>query len=234
MKYLEDEDIRVKAEALQNAILAYTDANAGGGKIENGKKALKIVVVGDGAVGKTCLLLAFSRGEIPSTYVPTVFENFSHVMKYKNEEYILHLWDTAGQEEYDRLRPLSYSDSDVVLLCFAVNSRTSFDNISSKWEPEIKHYIDTAKTILVGLKVDLRQDGNKEHVTKAEGDDLSSKLNCVKYIEASSVAKIGLNEVFETAADCIFSARPVQRAVAGGEASAAAAKVCLFILFSII
>lgn len=205
-KYLEDPDIREKAEALQGAILTYADANAGGGKIENGKKALKIVVVGDGAVGKTCLLLAFSRGEIPNQYVPTVFENFSHVMKYKNEEYILHLWDTAGQEEYDRLRPLSYSDSDVVLLCFSVNSKTSFDNISSKWEPEIKHYIDTAKTILVGLKVDLREKGNKEHVTEAEGNELSAKLGCVKYIEASSVAKIGLNEVFETAADCIFSA----------------------------
>ncbi|EMD46889.1 rho family small gtpase, partial [Entamoeba histolytica KU27] len=87
-------------------MLAFSDMNTGAGKIENGKKALKIVVVGDGAVGKTCLLLAFSKGEIPTAYVPTVFENFSHVMKYKNEEFILHLWDTAGQEEYDRLRPI--------------------------------------------------------------------------------------------------------------------------------
>ncbi|BFU23495.1 Rho family GTPase [Entamoeba histolytica] len=210
-KYLEDADVREKAEALQNAMLAFSDMNTGAGKIENGKKALKIVVVGDGAVGKTCLLLAFSKGEIPTAYVPTVFENFSHVMKYKNEEFILHLWDTAGQEEYDRLRPLSYADSDVVLLCFAVNNRTSFDNISTKWEPEIKHYIDTAKTVLVGLKVDLRKDGSDD-VTKQEGDDLCQKLGCVAYIEASSVAKIGLNEVFEKSVDCIFSNKPVPKA----------------------
>ena len=229
MKYFEDEDIRQKAEALQGAILSYNDANAGSGKIENGKKALKIVVVGDGAVGKTCLLLAFSKGEIPSAYVPTVFENFSHVMKYKNEDYILHLWDTAGQEEYDRLRPLSYSDSDVVLLCFSVNNKTSYDNISSKWQPEIKHYVESAKTILVGLKVDLREDGNKEHITKAEGEELSAKLGCVKYIEASSVAKIVLNDVFETAADCIFSQRPAQRVAAPGAATPATqAKVCFY------
>ncbi|KAL7717027.1 Ras-like GTP-binding protein RHO1 [Entamoeba marina] len=206
-KFLENQDIKEKAEALHEVICNYSDANPNSGKIENGKKAIKIVVVGDGSVGKTCLLLAYSRGDIPTSYVPTVFENFSHVIHYKNEDYILHLWDTAGQEEYDRLRPLSYSDSDVVLLCFAVNNRTSFENITSKWEPEIKMYIATAKTILVGLKIDLREDG-KDHVSKQEGDELAKQLGCVSYLESSSVKKIGLAPVFEQSVDCIFNKQP--------------------------
>nr|AAA29114.1 G protein [Entamoeba histolytica] len=208
-------------------MLAFSDMNTGAGKIENGKKALKIVVVGDGAVGKTCLLLAFSKGEIPTAYVPTVFENFSHVMKYKNEEFILDLWDTAGQEEYDRLRPLSYADSDVVLLCFAVNNRTSFDNISTKWEPEIKHLY----LILQRLKVDLRKDVSDD-VTKQEGDDLCQKLGCVAYIEASSVAKIGLNEVFEKSVDCIFSNKPVPKASVTTQAKSQ--EVCFFIFLLLV
>ena len=184
--------------------MEFAGSNPAGGHMENGKKSLKIVVVGDGSVGKTCLLLAYSRGEIPSAYVPTVFENFSHQITYKNEEYVLHLWDTAGQEEYDRLRPLSYADSDVVLLCFAVNNRTSFENVLSKWDPEIKHYIPSAKTILVGLKVDLR-DEVPDAVTEQEGQELAKKLECEKYLEASSVKRTGLAPVFETSVDCIFA-----------------------------
>lgn len=50
----------------------------------------------------------------------------------------LGLWDTAGQEDYDRLRPLSYPQTDVFLLCFAINTPTSYDNIKNKWFPEIQ------------------------------------------------------------------------------------------------
>ena len=101
------------------------------------------------------------------------------------------------------MRPLSYSDSDVVLLCFALNSRTSFDNISSKWEPEIKHYVPEAQTILVGLKLDLRTEGG-EGVSTQEGLELSKTLGCHKYIETSAVTKQGLSDVFEQSIEAIF------------------------------
>ena len=69
----------------------------------------------------------------------------------------LALWDTAGQEDYDRLRPLSYPDTDVVLMCFAINNLDSFDNILEKWLPEVKHYCPNIPVVLVGCKRDLRQ-----------------------------------------------------------------------------
>lgn len=68
----------------------------------------------------------------------------------------LGLWDTAGQEDYDRLRPLSYPQTDVFLICFSVASPSSFENVTSKWYPEIKHHCPDAPMILVGkLKYDI-------------------------------------------------------------------------------
>lgn len=62
----------------------------------------------------------------------------------------LGLWDTAGQEDYDRLRPLSYPQTDVFLICFSIASPSSFENVTSKWYPEIKHHCPDAPIILVG------------------------------------------------------------------------------------
>ncbi len=82
---------------------------------------IKIVAVGDGAVGKTCMLMSYSCKKFPRDYVPTVFENYAREAIVDGHEVVLCLWDTAGQEEYDRLRPLSYKNTDVFLVCFAIN-----------------------------------------------------------------------------------------------------------------
>lgn len=82
----------------------------------------KLVIVGDGACGKTCLLIVFSKGTFPEVYVPTVFENYVADVEVDGRKVELALWDTAGQEDYDRLRPLSYPDSNVILICFSVDS----------------------------------------------------------------------------------------------------------------
>ncbi|OXB57406.1 hypothetical protein ASZ78_010121, partial [Callipepla squamata] len=93
---------------------------------------IKAVVVGDGGCGKTSLLMVFARGDFPKVYVPTVFEKYTASFRISGKPAKIHLWDTAGQEDYDRLRPLSYSDTNVVLICFDVTSRSSYDNILTK------------------------------------------------------------------------------------------------------
>ena len=109
------------------------DASVLGGTAEEvDTSALKLVVVGDGAVGKTSLLFVYHKGEFPEEYVPTVFENVAKDVTYKGKPVTLRLYDTAGQEEYDRLRPLSYPGTNIVLLCFSVASRSTFEAISSK------------------------------------------------------------------------------------------------------
>eukprot|EP01136_Pigoraptor_vietnamica_P015498 Opistho-1_new@58733 len=120
----------------------------------------KLVVVGDGACGKTCLLIVFSKDTFPEVYVPTVFENYVADIEIDGKEVELALWDTAGQEDYDRLRPLSYPDTNVVLMCFAIDSPDSLENIKEKWVPEVRHFCPNVPFVLVGCKKDLRNDPN--------------------------------------------------------------------------
>lgn len=65
-------------------------------------------------------------------YIPTVFENYVTQVSFEGKEVELALWDTAGQEEYDRLRPLSYPESDVILIVFSVDFPTSLANVTDK------------------------------------------------------------------------------------------------------
>ena len=83
---------------------------------------MKVTVVGDGAVGKTCLLLTYTTGQCPGDYVPTIFDNYNANVCVDGQLGQLSMWDTAGQEDYDRLRPLSYPGVDVSLACYSTCS----------------------------------------------------------------------------------------------------------------
>ncbi|KAH0629970.1 hypothetical protein JD844_012476 [Phrynosoma platyrhinos] len=166
----------------------------------------KLVIVGDGACGKTCLLIVFSKDQFPEVYVPTVE---------------LALWDTAGQEDYDRLRPLSYPDTDVILMCFSIDSPDSLENIPEKWTPEVKHFCPNVPIILVGNKKDLRNDEHtrrelakmkqagflSEPVKPEEGRDMANRIGAFGYMECSAKTKDGVREVFEMATRAALQAR---------------------------
>ena len=83
----------------------------------------------------------------------------------------LALWDTAGQEDYDRLRPLSYPDSHVILICFAVDSPDSLDNVQEKWISEVNHFCPGLPIILVGCKKDLRYDQKTQQDLAKSGQE---------------------------------------------------------------
>ncbi|RIB21138.1 cell division control protein 42 [Gigaspora rosea] len=121
-------------------------------------KNIKCVVTGDYRVGKTELLTTFTLGYFPSDYVPTVFDNRKTTVKLDGESYALALWDTSGQEEYERLRPLSYTKADVVLVCFSVTSPASLENVKEKWFPEVRHHCPGIPYLIVGTQIELRDD----------------------------------------------------------------------------
>ncbi|CCE31235.1 hypothetical protein E4U22_005774 [Claviceps purpurea] len=169
----------------------------------------KIVVVGDGGCGKTCLLISYSQGYFPEKYVPTVFENYitypTHSPTGKTVE--LALWDTAGQEEYDRLRPLSYPETDLIFVCFAIDCPNSLDNVLDKWYPEVLHFCPYTPLILVGLKSDLRykqtciemlKTQGLTPVTTEQGLAVADKMDA-QYMECSSKEMLGVDEIFERA-----------------------------------
>ena len=92
-------------------------------------RSIKCVVCGDGEVGKTGLLITFTTSSFPSHYLPTVFDSFSKDLEVDGTSVTLNLWDTAGQEEYARLRTLSYPGTDVFIICFSLVSPSSLDNV---------------------------------------------------------------------------------------------------------
>nr|XP_010905002.2 rac-like GTP-binding protein ARAC5 [Elaeis guineensis] len=87
-------------------------------------------------------------------HVPTVFDNFSANVVEDGNTVDLGLWNTAGQEDYNRLRPLSYRGADVFLLAFSLMSKASYENVAKKWIPELRHYAPGVPIILVGTKLE--------------------------------------------------------------------------------
>jgi len=182
----------------------------------------KLVIVGDGACGKTCLLIVFSKDQFPEVYVPTVFENYVADIEVDGKQVELALWDTAGQEDYDRLRPLSYPDTDVILMCFSIDSPDSLENIPEKWTPEVRHFCPNVPIILVGNKRDLRQDPStvnelkkmkQEPVRIEEGKSMSEKIGAYAYLECSAKTKEGVRDVFETATRAALSIKRKARKI---------------------
>ena len=177
---------------------------------------IKCVICGDGSIGKTAMLISYTTNSFPHDYIPTVFDNYTANVMVDSKPVNLQLWDTAGQEDFDRLRPLSYQLTDVFLLCFSVTSPSSLENIKSKWLPEIQRYAPGVPFFIVGTKLDTRNDDKiiadlaakrQQPVTKQRGEVICSELRGFKYLECSALTQEGLKQVFDEAIRCVLIAR---------------------------
>ena len=168
----------------------------------NSNQYIKCVVIGDGAVGKTCLLHTYTTNRFPFAYEPTVFDNYAVTVHIGKQPVTIGLFDTAGQEDWDRLRILSYTSTVVFIICFSVMEPASFLNV------EIRQYMQNVPWILVGTQTDLREDVsalkdlNKKRlkpVSTEEGERLAKKTGARAYIECSALLNYNIKQVFDTA-----------------------------------
>ncbi|KAK5798803.1 P-loop containing nucleoside triphosphate hydrolase protein [Linnemannia elongata] len=141
-------------------------------------------------------------------YNPTVFENFVTDVKIDGKPVQLALWDTAGQEAYERLRPLSYTKAHVILIGYSVDTPDSLDNVTSKWIQEVQVHCPETPVILVGMKKDLRDDQaastgaeakTTRFVTTAEAERVAAEIGARNHLECSALTGDGVDDVFEAA-----------------------------------
>ncbi|KAK7161066.1 hypothetical protein R3I94_003903 [Phoxinus phoxinus] len=178
-------------------------------------QSIKCVIVGDGAVGKTCLLISYTTGAFPEVLVPTVSGNYSANETVDGNPVRLALWDTS---EYGRLRLISYPQTDVVLICFSLVDPASFEKVRA-YIPEVRHFCPNTPYILVGTKLDLRDDKDTiekltakqlSPITYCQGLAMATETGAVKYLECSALTQRGLKTVFDEVIHAVLHRTPVK------------------------
>ncbi|XP_077408534.1 rho-related GTP-binding protein RhoV [Vanacampus margaritifer] len=173
---------------------------------------ISCMLVGDGAVGKTSMIVSYTLNGYPVDYKQTGFDVFSGQVQVDGSPVRVQLVDTAGQEEFDEFRSLSYSHTDVFLLCFSMVNPASFHNITKKWVPEIRACNPTSPIVLVGTQSDLLLDVNVligldrasvKPVASSRAQGMAEKIRAADYVECSSLTQKNLKEAFDAA---IFAA----------------------------
>ena len=205
----EDRDLRFAAEE------SMIDSDAEDNNLQSHPKQeaihLKAVVVGAEASDKIGLLYRYSYGTYPAM-LPTFMENEAALpLSIDDNEMFLSLWNVAGQEEYNRIRYLSYSDADVFILTYSVRDLDSFNEIETKWVPELRYFCPNAKIILVGCNRDL----GANVVPQERISQVVHKIGAAAHIECSARTGDNVENVFLTAARIAFeSAQNAQAEIA--------------------
>ena len=166
--------------------------------MEKNRRAIKCVIVGDACAGKTSLILRYIANEEPRTYPSTIFDNYLAQVQLDGEEIDLGLFDTGGLEDYDRLRPVSYPQTDVIIIVFSIGEPDSLEDVKEKWFPEVRHFCPNVPIILLGNQLDLRQDISTINELKKRkqapttfpmGLETAKDIDAAKYIECSVLTK---------------------------------------------
>lgn len=171
----------------------------------------KLVVVGDCGCGKTSMINRYVKGQFSETYAPTGFDTYTSTYQV-SDTYRIHMsiWDTSGDAGYDRVRPLSYGDADLIVICFSVGDRESMENVVSRWIVEVREHCPKQPVILVGCKTDVRSDIPKQEegskktsdaVNYDQGLKTAKHIGALVYSEISSKnSQRSVNDVIEVAA----------------------------------
>lgn len=171
----------------------------------------KVVIVGDSGAGKSALILTLSNTDhaFPDMlYIPRNLVDQVVIPASKDGvNYSLEIWDTAGSEDYNRLRPLIYPQTDLFVILYSIANLSSYEKVIDKWIPEITLHAPGIPWILMATKVDLRDDQQtidsvKERfqrppVTTEEGQAFATHHGAAGFLEVSAISGYGLQEAIE-------------------------------------
>ncbi|XP_072533692.1 ras-related protein Rab-23 isoform X2 [Salminus brasiliensis] len=162
---------------------------------EDMEVAIKVVVVGNGAVGKSSMIQRYCKGIFTKDYKKTIGVDFLERQIVVNDEDVrLMLWDTAGQEEFDAITKAYYRGAQACVLVFSTTDRESFEAISS-WREKVEMEVGDIPTVLVQNKIDLLDD---TVIKNEEAEGLAKKLK-LRFYRASVKEDLNVNEgVFNT------------------------------------
>ena len=155
--------------------------------------SVKVVVVGDGAVGKTCLITAYCEDRFPTDYIPTVSDTYEGPTEYEGKEVALKIWDTAGQHEFKAVRPVAYNDADCFVVCFDLSKKETLENACNAWKKELVSLGPrNCPKVLCGTKKDLRDhkmskgENLDELVSEKDGNAAAEDFKFFGYVECSA------------------------------------------------
>ncbi|KAF7319019.1 Translocation protein [Mycena chlorophos] len=196
-------------------------------------QTIKVVLVGDSRVGKvrteryiaanesnfsqSIMHYVFIYKQLPPDPRPVTFDSYAPTIMVKDKPYTLAFFDTLASEEYDRLRPLSYPQTDVFIVCFSVDSHESLTHVREKWIPEIEYYSPGVPRVLVATKVDLRTDPatvrrlaerHERPLTSEQGERMAKDIGATAYVECSALTLSGLDEVFDKVVEVALNNEP--------------------------
>jgi small GTP-binding protein len=169
-------------------------------------RPLKLVVVGDPGVGRTCLIHTFDHGNFPTDFIPTVYDSLTTTVRVGASERAVEIFDTAGQDEFLPMRRPIYPETDLFLICASVVDPSTFD-ATAKWVRELRQQCKDPQYVLVGLKTDLRLDDsillslaqqNLAPYSQEEGIEKAREIDALTYLECSALLNTGVRDVFES------------------------------------
>ncbi|ELP94375.1 Rho GTPase, putative [Entamoeba invadens IP1] len=163
---------------------------------------IKIVLIGDGAVGKTSICLSYINqyNSKKDLYIPTVFDSEKINKSFGDQNFEITFYDTAGADEYDKLRRLSFINATVFFVCYSADSKTSFEDVKQKWLKEANWFVQNSLIVLVETKVDLRFEKSENIIRRSnfvkddEGVLLAKQIGALGYFQTS--AENNLNSLY--------------------------------------
>ena len=164
---------------------------------------LKLLLLGDSSVGKTSILLKYISNKFDDSSISTVGVDYmDKIIDYNKFKIKLQIWDTSGEEKFRTITKNFYRNADGLLVVFDLTKKESYDHIRS-WINEAKENNDKLKTLLIGNKLDLKD----ERIVAIDVAKQFAEKNNLKYIETSAKDGTNINESFQAIIDLLFDGK---------------------------